>query len=115
MGRFFASPAAPGSILATTRLRRTSLLRSLVCVSASDTSYEPSAVETGLVRFMNQKRTNPVSTADGSYDVSEAETQTRLLKSEVLLSRVVARMDPGAAGLAKKRPMATSGWRSWRH
>jgi len=65
--------------------------------------------------FMNQKRTNPVSTADSSYEVSEAETQTKLLKSDALLRRVLIKMDPRAAELAKKPTMATSGWRSWLH
>jgi len=65
--------------------------------------------------FMNLKRTNPVSTADTSYDVSEAETQTRLLKSDALLDRVMVRMDPAAAELDTPSRRATSGWRAWLH
>jgi succinoglycan biosynthesis transport protein ExoP len=65
--------------------------------------------------FMNLKRTNPVSTNDSSYDVSEAETQTKLLQSDSLLKRVIEKMDPAAAQPARNPKMATSGWRNWMH
>lgn len=65
--------------------------------------------------FMNLKQTNPVSTNDPTYDVSEAETQTKLLQSDALLKRVLKKLDPAAPQRTKATRMAVSGWRSWFH
>ena len=65
--------------------------------------------------FMNMKRNSPVSTADPTYDVSEAETQTKLLQSNAMLDRVIDRLDPAAKKPKASPKAAVSGWRSWMH
>jgi capsular exopolysaccharide synthesis family protein len=65
--------------------------------------------------FMNMKQTNPVTSNDSSYDVSEAQTQTKLLESDSLLTRVIAKLDPGGEQVSRKPKLATRGWRSWFH
>lgn len=65
--------------------------------------------------FMNLKQTNQISHNDSDYDVSEAETQTKLLQSDALLKRVIGKLDPSAPRSATTVKMATSGWRSWFH
>jgi capsular exopolysaccharide synthesis family protein len=65
--------------------------------------------------FMNMKQANPVNTNDNSLDVSEEQTQAKLLESSALMMRVMNHLDPNyEKDLAKSR-MATSGWRSWLH
>jgi succinoglycan biosynthesis transport protein ExoP len=65
--------------------------------------------------FMNLKQSNPVSTADNSFEISEEQTQAKLLEGEALQNRAMARLDPShPAGLPKSQ-MATSGWRKWLH
>ena len=64
--------------------------------------------------FMNMKQTNPVSTSDYSADVSEEETQSKLLQSSAVMKRVLAKLAPGAQ-VESKPPMAKTGWRSWMH
>ena len=64
--------------------------------------------------FMNMKQANPVTTSDYSSDVSEEETQSKLLQSDALMKRVIAKMDPGGHD-DRKPPMAKTGWRSWMH
>jgi capsular exopolysaccharide synthesis family protein len=63
--------------------------------------------------FMNMKQASPVTTTDNSYDTSEEETQAKLLEGDALQNRVMAKLDPAAAG--RKAKLATSGWRSWLH
>jgi polysaccharide biosynthesis transport protein len=65
--------------------------------------------------FMNTRQTTPVTTSDNSYDTSEAQTQTKLLESESLLSRVFDKLNPGGQPTSRKSKMATAGWRSWLH
>ena len=64
--------------------------------------------------FMNMKQANQVTTTDYSSDVSEEETQSKLLQSEAVMNRVFGKLNPGATSEGKP-PMATSGWRSWMH
>ncbi len=64
--------------------------------------------------FMNMKQTNPVTTGGNMADISEAETQIKLLQSKLLLDRVSRKLNP-AGKTAEKPTMATTGWRSWFH
>jgi succinoglycan biosynthesis transport protein ExoP len=65
--------------------------------------------------FMNTKQTDPTTTTDYSDEVSEEETQSQLLQSDVLMNRVVTKLDPNAVHASGALPMATTGWRSWLH
>jgi capsular exopolysaccharide synthesis family protein len=65
--------------------------------------------------FMNMRQTSPVTTNDNSYDTSEAQTQTKLLQSDSLISRVLDKLNPGSQHASKKTRMASSGWRAWLH
>ena len=65
--------------------------------------------------FMNMKQSNPNTTVDNSYDTSEEQTQAKLIQSKELISRVLAKLSPGAPPLTAKPKMADSGWRSWLH
>jgi capsular exopolysaccharide synthesis family protein len=64
--------------------------------------------------FMNMKQTNPVNTNDSSEDVSEEQTQTKLLQSNALMRRVLNKLNPSAQPPAKGNT-PPSGWRSWLH
>lgn len=64
--------------------------------------------------FMNMKQTNPVNTNDSSEDVSEEQTQTKLLQSEALMHRVLNKLNPAAHPPAEPK-MPASGWRRWLH
>ena len=65
--------------------------------------------------FMNTKETNPVTTTDASFDVSEEETQVALLQSDSLQQRVFAKLDPDYSPGKLNLRMATSGWRGLLH
>lgn len=66
--------------------------------------------------FMNMKQANPTTTSNGdSFDTSEEQTQANILKSNALLDRVTAKLDPGAPIGRRRLDLATSGWRSWLH
>lgn len=61
--------------------------------------------------FMNMKQSDPVTTADSNYEISEEQTQAKLLESDALLQSVMTKLDPNAP----VPRLATSGWRSWFH
>jgi capsular exopolysaccharide synthesis family protein len=63
--------------------------------------------------FMNLKQTSPTASSDTSQDLSEAETQIRLIQSDSLLARVIQKLNSGKP--VSKRKMAKSGWRAWLH
>jgi succinoglycan biosynthesis transport protein ExoP len=65
--------------------------------------------------FMNMKQSNPVSAGGGSSEISEEQTQAKLLESEALTQRVFDKLDPGVSHLSVKPRLATSGWRGWLH
>jgi succinoglycan biosynthesis transport protein ExoP len=65
--------------------------------------------------FMNAKQTSPTTTADYTYEVSEEQTQAKLLESDDLLDRVRDKLVPSAARLDAMPHPATAGWRSWFH
>jgi uncharacterized protein involved in exopolysaccharide biosynthesis len=65
--------------------------------------------------FMNMKQANPTTTNDGSYDISEEQTQAKLLESKALLQRVIAKLNPGPASAPRKPHLATTGWRALFH
>lgn len=65
--------------------------------------------------FMNMKSSTPVTTVDNTYEISEEQTQAKLLESEELQNRVLARLDPDRPANPVPPRMATSGWRSWLH
>jgi capsular exopolysaccharide synthesis family protein len=65
--------------------------------------------------FMNMKQSSPVTTNDNSFEVSEEETQAKLLNGDALLQRVFAKLDPESALRPKRPAAALSGWRSWFH
>lgn len=62
--------------------------------------------------FLNMKQANPVTTVDNNYDISEEQTQAKLLESSALQERVATKLDPNPTPAPA---MATSGWRSWLH
>jgi len=60
--------------------------------------------------FMNMRETNPVDNSTDS-DVSEEQTQARLLSSVTLLKRVAARLDPQPTKVfTTKQPHSAPGW-----
>ncbi len=65
--------------------------------------------------FMNMKQANPVTNNDNSYDISEEQTQAKLLESSALLMRAMNRLDPDYEKDLTGAGMATSGWRKWLH
>jgi polysaccharide biosynthesis transport protein len=65
--------------------------------------------------FMNMRQSSPVTANDNSYDASEAQTQTKLLESDSLLSRVFDKLNPGGQPTSRKAKAASSGWRAWLH
>jgi capsular exopolysaccharide synthesis family protein len=65
--------------------------------------------------FMNMKQSNPVTTADNTYEISEEQTQAKLLEGQALQNRVMARLDPAHPSAPTAPRMATSGWRMWLH
>lgn len=65
--------------------------------------------------FMNMKESSPVTTVDNTYEISEEQTQAKLLESEALQNRVMIRLDPDKPAAPSAPRMATSGWRAWLH
>lgn len=65
--------------------------------------------------FMNMKQSNPVTTVDNTYEISEEQTQAKLLEGQALRDRVMARLDPAGASKPSMPRMASSGWRAWLH
>jgi capsular exopolysaccharide synthesis family protein len=65
--------------------------------------------------FMNMKQANPTTTNDNTYEISEEQTQAKLLEGEALQLRVMARLNPGQNANTSKPKMASSGWRKWLH
>ncbi len=61
--------------------------------------------------FMNMKQSNPVTSNDDSMEVSEEETQVKLLQSDALTERVINTLDPAYGKLSPKGRIAASGWR----
>ncbi len=60
--------------------------------------------------FMNMKQTNPVTTADYSFDTSEEENQAQLLQSDALVERVMRKLDPDYALIPHRRRPAPMWW-----
>jgi capsular exopolysaccharide synthesis family protein len=65
--------------------------------------------------FMNQKQSNPTTTADGNYDTSEEQTQSKLLQSSALIKRVIAKLNPTGSDALSRPVLASTGWRGWLH
>jgi polysaccharide biosynthesis transport protein len=63
--------------------------------------------------FMNMRQSNPVTTSDNSFEISEEQTQAKLLESEALQSRVLAKLDPERSTDPPKSGTAATGWRAW--
>lgn len=60
--------------------------------------------------FMNMRETNPVDNSTDS-DVSEEETQAKLLSSATILKRVAARLNPPSARVSeRKQPAPAPAW-----
>jgi succinoglycan biosynthesis transport protein ExoP len=65
--------------------------------------------------FMNQKQSNPTTTADGNYDTSEEQTQSKLLQSSALIKRVIAKLNPTGSDALSQPALSSTGWRGWLH
>ena len=63
--------------------------------------------------FMNLKQSTPVSSESGYDDTSEEQTQAKLLQSESVLKRVVAKLSVSDTQQSSAPPTTTTGWRRY--